>query len=350
MTYADSLAVLQNHQTYTSEKGMRIDAHPRAVESASGRMLIVTDPPRHTQLRDVLGSAFKRSTLNRLEVNIRRSARDLIFRALEIEDCDFVRDIAGPFPPTVICDILGVPQADWGHLGELTATAFGNSGSSERERAAAHSEIMLYYTDLAAHKRRHGGDDLVTALVNARIDGTALTDAEIILNCDGLLSGGNETTRHASTGGVLALHQCPEQWQLLQKSPAALPRAVEEILRWTSPALHILRVATTDTELHGKSIAAGDMVVVWPPSANRDESVFANPESFDVSRTPNRHLAFGAGVHTCIGSLLGRLELRILFEELIAAVRSIEVTRPPKRLASNLFWGFAELPVTLHPH
>jgi cytochrome P450 len=188
----------------------------------------------------------------------------------------------------------------------------------------------------------------MSALANGSIDGVPLTDEEVFLNCDGLISGGNETTRHASVGGLLALIQNPGEWRRTVGSPEALDLLANEILRYTSPALHVLRTPREDVEVNRQLIRAGEPVTVWMSSANRDETVFADPDRFDAVRSPNKHLAFGAGAHYCLGASLARAELRVLFGELLATFSGADLAGPVRRLRSNLIWGFESLRVTLH--
>lgn len=232
---------------------------------------------------------------------------------------------------------------------ECTRIAFGESSAIDLERIEAHADILGYYADLVDFRRREAGADLISAMANGTVDGRPLTDEEIFLNCDGLISGGNETTRHASVGGVLALIREPDQWRRAASSPDRIDTAVNEVLRYTSPALHVLRTAARNTEIAGRAIGAGEAVTVWMPSANRDDAVFEAPDRFDVTRTPNQHLAFGNGAHFCLGGALARAELRVLFTELFENAYGAELVGPVRRLRSNLIWGYESLPVRLHP-
>ncbi|MDG4810836.1 cytochrome P450 [Micromonospora sp. WMMD1120] len=338
--------VLRNNRDFTSTKGMRLDDDPAATASSAGKMLIVTDPPRHGKIRGVMNSAFTPRMVRRLQDNMRTTVTRLLADSPDGEPFDFT-EVAARLPVSVICDMLGVPQADWDYMLRLTMTAFGavppdgdTSGPAE-----AHTEILLYYDDLMRRRRRDPQDDIVSALVHAEVDGARLSDEEIFLNCDGLISGGNETTRHASVGGLLALVGNPGELRRLREDPDLLPTAVAEILRWTSPALHVLRTAVADVELGDDRIATGDAVAVWLPSANRDESVFADGDRFDVGRKPNRHLTFAAGTHFCLGAALANTELSVLFEEILRHTAEIEIVGETRRMRSNLIWGFESLPV-----
>jgi cytochrome P450 len=202
---------------------------------------------------------------------------------------------------------------------------------------------------MVGERRYQKKEDLVTTLVGSDIDGEHLTDEEILFFCFLLIVAGNETTRNATTGGLLALFEHPEQRERLQRDLSILPTAVEEILRWTSPVTHMSRVATRDAEVGGQIVRKDEKVVMWYPSANRDEEIFPDPFRFDVTRTPNEHIAFGIGEHFCLGASLARLELRVMFEELLQRLPDIEAAGPPERLRSNFIGGIKHLPVHFTP-
>jgi cytochrome P450 len=248
----------------------------------------------------------------------------------------------------IICELLGVPAADQDWMYHLTSTAFGGGdpGStddvSRSERAQAYGDIFDYYQDLAAQRRKTPGPDLVSTLVHGEVDGIPLGTEDVLLNCTNLIIGGNETTRHAAAGGLLALAE-PEAWQAVRD----IDSLVEEVLRWTTPGMHVLRTATRDTEIAGQPIGAGESIVVWNASANRDEEIFEHPQRFDPARAPNRHIAFGQGGHHCLGAALARIELAALFEALTTRVRQVEVIGPVRRVRSCVLRGIRQLPVRL---
>ncbi|MFR9788496.1 cytochrome P450 [Streptomyces sp. MB22_4] len=350
-THAEAVRVLRDSKTFSSEQGMRLGGDVRAAAAASRKMLIVTDPPRHGAIRRIISSAFTARTVHRLEQNMRSTVTESLDRALEQGTCDFV-EVASRLPVAVICDLLGVPREDWDFMLDRTTVAFGavdEDGAPADAAIEAHAEILLYYSELVQERRREPREDVISALVQGTVDGVPLSDEEIFLNCDGLISGGNETTRHASVGGVLTFAARPDQWRALQAEPALLPSAVDEILRWTSPGAHALRTATRDTELAGRRIEEGQQVVVWGPSANRDESVFEDPDTFRIDRTPNRHVTFGHGAHYCLGGALAVSELKVLFGELSRRVADIEVAGPVRRVRSNHISGYDEAVVSLTP-
>jgi len=350
MSHGLATEVLRDPATFVSGRGMRLDSDPDAVEAAvRRRMLIVTDPPVHTSVRRVIGSAFTPRMVRRLEDTMRLTVRDLVDQALAEPTCDFT-EVAARLPVSVVCDLIGVPRADWDFMLDRTRIAWGTTSHDAEEtdrRREAHTDLLLYYEDLLARRRARPADDMISALAVAEVDGRPLSDDEILLNCDGLVSGGNETTRHASVGGLLALTEHPDQWRRLRADPSLMDTAVAEILRWTSPAMHALRTVARDVELAGQWLPAGERVAAWLPSANRDETVFADPDTFDVGRTPNRHLTFAHGNHRCVGATLAAAELRILFTELTARVRSAAVVGQVRRLRSNLVWGYEKAEVAL---
>jgi cytochrome P450 len=274
---------------------------------------------------------------------MRDVARGVITGAVKREQCDFVTEIAARIPLFVICEMMGVPRSDWERLFTLTNEAFGAGDALERR--FAHLEILDYFESLARRRAKSPGDDIVSALATAELGGRRLTPEEIILNCDNLLVGGTENTRIAASGGMLAFLQHPGQWQALRGQPGVPQPAVEEVLRWTSTATHIMRTATRTVTIRGRQIKAGDRVTLWNPSANRDADIFDDPDRFSVHRKPNRHLALGTGEHFCLGGTLGRAELRLVYEELLRNTERVELDGPPVRLSSIVVNGLEHLPV-----
>jgi len=240
-----------------------------------------------------------------------------------------------------------VPRSDWESLFSLTNDAFGADDPAERR--GAHLDILQYFDDIASARAKSPADDLVSVLATAKIDGRKLTAEEVLLNCDNLLIGGTENTRIAAAGGMLAFIQHPDQWQALSAKPELLHDAVEEVLRWTSSATHIMRTATAPVTIRGRRIEEGDRVTLWNPSANRDKDVFEDPDCFSVCRKPNRHIALGTGEHFCLGGTLGRAELRVLYEELLRSTERLELEGPPVMLSSIIVNGPERLPVRLTP-
>jgi cytochrome P450 len=343
--YEDIKAVLGDAETFSSANGIILRPSGYGADPGGGRTLTLTDPPRHRQLRRLVDEWFTVRSVRVFEATMREVAESVLDLALEQEHCDFVGDIAARIPLYMICSMMGVPKPDWENLFTLSREALG--GGDALTRRFAHLRIMEYFKDLAVDKAASPADDLVSVLVTGEIEGERLSQEDILLNCDLLFVAGTENTRLAAAGGMLAFLEHPEQWRLLVEDPALLPNAVEEVLRWTSSATHLMRTATRPVEIRGRRISAGDPVILWLPSANRDDEVFADPDCFDVTRHPNRHLALGAGEHFCVGSKLARVEIRLLYAELIDRSIGIESDGVPTRLDSIVVNGLERLPVKL---
>ena len=346
--YADAVQVYRDSDVFSSRYGMRLATNPKAVAAVSQRMLIVSDPPEHTQLKRVLNKSVFPDDIDGL---VREIVRELVEEALEARELDIV-DVVRRLPTRVVCALLGVDRADWDWLGRTMNGAF--EGPDEEARSGNHAEIFLYFAELVAQRRRNPGTDFISRVATDRRetdDGERpLTDEEIIVNCNGVMAGGNETTRYSTAGGLLAFTQNPDQWALLRSRGAAvLPSAVEEILRWTTPGVHVMRTAMRPARIGERDIAVGDRVTVWNVSANRDERAFPDADRFRIHRTPNRHLAFGGGRHLCLGARLARLELTVFLEELLLRVSEVELIGEPRYTASNFTWGCRYLPVRLTP-
>ncbi|MEV0006075.1 cytochrome P450 [Micromonospora sp. NPDC050980] len=345
--YADARAVLLDHETFSSAQGILLRPQGQGADPGGGRTLALTDAPRHGALRRVVDSWFNKRSVRGLEEMMRSVVGGIVDRALQQETCDFVADIAAPLPVYVICALMGVPQADHERVFQLAKEAFG--ADTALARSAAHHQLLRYFLSLSGKRARAPQDDLVSALATATVDGRQMSPEDVVLNCDNLLVGGTENVRLTAAGGMFTFLRHPDQWAAVRRDPSFLASAVEEILRWTSTPTHLMRTAIRPTILRGFSIAAGDRVTLWVPSANRDETVFPEPDRFDISRRPNRHLSLGLGEHFCLGSVLARTELRILFEELVSRVERVEQAGPEVRLRSIVVGGLERLPVRLTP-
>ncbi|MET8576593.1 cytochrome P450 [Streptomyces sp. NPDC005012] len=349
--HRDIVNVYADSDTFSSARGMRLGSEPAAVAAVTQRMLIVSDAPHHTRLKRALYQAFGPQQMPRLEALVVDVVADLVAEAAEAGELDFI-DLAKQLPNRVVCAMMGIPRADWAWIGALTTDAFDSP--DEAVRSNAHSEIFLYFIELLAERRARPGTDLVSQIAHDTLvdegDGTErpLSDEEIVFNCNGVLSGANETTRYSAAGAVHMFARLPEQWELLRRlGPEGVAPAVEEILRWTTPGVHALRTALRDTEIAGTPVAAGDRVTLWNVSANRDEDVFTDPHAFRVDRRPNRHVAFGHGRHLCLGARLARFELGALLTEMLGALDGFELTGPALFNSSNFTWGITSLPVRL---
>jgi cytochrome P450 len=345
-THGFARKVLQNPLQYTSTAGMRLGGNDRAVALASGRMLVVTDGAAHRRLRAAHSAWLSSSTIDRMSSDIERDIEslltDLIARGGSF---DAVKDFGAIVARLVLGRVLGIPKANWAELGRLTDAAYATNVA--QESAQAHGELLMYLYGLLEQRRAKPQDDFVSALSQTTLDGRQITDDEVLLNCDGMLSGGLETTPLAAAGALVAFAQDPACWQRVRAEPNLFDSAVEEILRWTSPPAHVMRTAVADNSLGDAQIRAGDRVVVWIPSANRDEAVFADAERFVVDRDSNPHLSFGGGPHYCVGGVLARLELRCLLTVMTRHVSSIAVTGREERRRSNFLHGHEIAQVTV---
>lgn len=352
-TYELGSQALRRAGELVSVGGMRLGGNAASVEAAADRMLVVSDGPTHRRLRAPLAQMTSNDTLTRYlpDVERRLTAR---LRELTGEDrpVDIVTEFAHTFPQWLLFGLMDVPPADWDRLGQLTDAAFDDEATGAGAAAArreANAELFLYFDDLVRRRRGAPGDDVVSALTARTPDGTALSDDEAVLNCIGLLNGGLETVPHAASGTVLALARHPDEWRTLQRDHGLVDRAVEEVLRWTSPAMHVMRTATRDLPLGAAQVRKGDRVVVWLPACNRDSTVFEDGDRFTVGRPPRPHVALGGGPHYCIGAKLARAELACFLKTLLDLVDSVELTGTPRWKQSNFLHGLDRLEVRLAP-
>jgi cholest-4-en-3-one 26-monooxygenase len=318
-------------------------------------VLVVQDPPRHGPLRRVSSPKFTPKSMRARREGIERLAAELIDRVVAEGDgeMDFVDEIAAPFPLSVIAWTLGAPQEDIGRLHQWTNEVIGkNDPEYQREGETAgqtikraRGELHAYFGELVEQRRADPQPDLTTELLHSEINGQPLTDAELLSYCELIVEAGNETTRNAISGGLVAFMDNPGEWERLKADPGLLPVAADEILRFVSPISHFTRTATEDTELGGQAIRAGDQVALYWASANRDERVFDDPFAFRVDRSPNHHLAFGFGQHLCIGAHLARLEIEVIYRLLLERFDSFESAGPVERLDSIVNGSLKHLPV-----
>jgi cholest-4-en-3-one 26-monooxygenase len=347
--HADLVQVNRDAHTYSSMRG---GTHIWDEAGTEG-MLIDADPPEHTRYRLLVNKGFTPRMVGRLEDALRDRATRIIDHVVERGAADLVVDIAAELPLQAIAEIIGVPQEDRHKLFEWSNRMIGidDPEYAGDDANSAATELFLYVDELAEQRRVAPRDDIATKLINAEIDGDRLTQHEFDMFMVLLAVAGAETTRNATTHGVHALLTHPEQLHALRNAPDALmSTAVEEILRWASPVHYFRRTATVDTELRGKVVRAGDKVVMWHASANRDEDVWADPFTFDITRNPNPHVTFGGGgPHFCLGANLARLELRVIFGELFERLPDLALAGEPVRLRSNFLAGVKHLPVTWTP-
>jgi cholest-4-en-3-one 26-monooxygenase len=321
-------------------------------ESQSG-MLINMDPPRHTKYRRLVNLGFSPKMVNRLEPHIRQLAAGIVDAVAARGQCDFVNDVAAELPLQVIVEMIGVPLEDrhrvfdWSNRMMAYDDPEYQEGPETGQMAAM--QMFMYANELALERKERPRGDLVSVLMTAEVEGEKLAEHEFDQFFLLLAVAGNETTRNLISGGMLALLEHPEQRARLMADRGLLDSAVEEMLRWVAPVMQFRRTVQRDVQLHGIDLREGDLVSVWYGSANRDERVFRDAHRFDVGRRPNEHLAFGIGPHFCLGANLARLEIRIMFEELLRRLPDLQLAGPVERLRSNFINGIKRMPVEFTP-
>ncbi|HEV7423000.1 MAG TPA: cytochrome P450 [Mycobacterium sp.] len=356
-TYAETLAVLRDPVTYSSVTGGERPFGGTLLQdlSIAGQVLNMMDDPRHSAIRRLASTGLTPRMIGRIEDDLRARARALLDGLEPGVPFDFLVDVAAELPMQMICILLGVPDSERHWLFEAIEPSFDFGGSrkasiSRLSVEEAGSRMYVYGSELIASKRANPGDDMLSTVANAGVDdpdAPSLSDAELYLFFNLLFSAGAETTRNAVAGGLLALLDHPDQMRALRDDLDALPTAIEEMVRWTTPSPSKRRTATRDVTLGGCAVEAGQKVLVWEGSANRDATVFSEADSFDIGRKPNPHLGFGQGVHYCLGANLARLELRVLFEELLGRFSSARVVKPVEWTRSNRHTGIRHLVVEL---
>jgi cholest-4-en-3-one 26-monooxygenase len=316
-------------------------------------LMLNMDPPQHTKFRRLTSTGFTPRMITRMEEYIRRAAVEAVDAVIEKGSCDFVTAIAAELPLVVIADIMGVPREDRHKVFDWSNRLIGFDDpefqTSLEDAQMAAAEMWGYANELAEDRKGKDGKDLTSVLINAEVDGHQLTEMEFDAFFLLLSVAGNETTRNLISGGMLALMEHPEQRARLMADASLLPSAVEEMLRWVTPVIHFRRTATRDVELRGQTIKENDKVAIYYSSANRDEEIFKDPMTFDVGRTPNDHIAFGIGQHSCLGLNLARLEIKLMFEEILRRMPDIELDGPVRRLRSNFINGVKSIPVKFTP-
>jgi cytochrome P450 family 142 subfamily A polypeptide 1 len=349
--HEDVMSVSKNPELFCSRMSSRPDAPP--IPS-----MINLDDPQHRRRRNLVNKGFTPRRVDDHEPKIRAICRDLIAAVAAKGRCEFVRELAAPLPMIVIGDLLGVAPEDRGKLLRWSDDLIAGTDAAApaevklRMMTAATEYIQYAQRVIADRRAKAPQDDLMSVLVHAEIDGERLSDEDLIQESLLILVGGDETTRHVISGGMLALMRHASARRALVADPSAIPAAVEEMLRWVTPIKNMNRTATRDTELRGEKIRAGEKVLLLYEAANRDESVFAEPDRFDVARAPNDHVAFGGyGAHFCLGASLARLELRVMFEELLAALPDLELdgSAEPRLRPSNFIVGIEHMPVVFTP-
>jgi cytochrome P450 len=287
-----------------------------------------------------------------LKLRVDELAKTYVDKMLTVgPECDFVQEVAVNYPLYVIMSLLGIPESDFSRMLKLTQELFGSDdsefrrGSGNQDQLPALLDMFGYFNGVTASRREHPTDDLASAIANARIDGEPLSDIETVSYYLIVATAGHDTTSATISGGLHALVDNPDQLRLLRDDPGLMPLATEEMIRWTTPVKEFMRTAAKDTLVRGVPIAAGESLLLSYVSGNRDEEVFTAPFRFDVGRDPNKHLAFGYGVHFCLGAALARMEVSSFFSELVPRLKSIELTGKPEHVATTFVGGLKHLPV-----
>lgn len=352
--HEDIVAINRDAETFSSGlKGFTLqDPGTDPTEQAMAELLPGMDAPRHTRLRRIVNKGFTPRMLTLLEQHLAHKATTIVDTVIERGQADFVDEIASELPLQAIAELMGVPQDDRRKLFEWSNRLIGFDdpefqGSRDAGMQAA-AEMYLYSDALRHEREQDPRDDIVTKLINAEIEGEHLTDNEFSMFFMLLAVAGNETTRNATSHGMRALIENPDQFEALRNDPSKerMERAVEEILRWSTPVLYFRRTATRDVLVNGTQMHAGDKVAMWYVSGNRDETVFADPFTFDTDRWPNEQIAFGGGgAHFCLGANLARMELRLIFTELVTRIGSMHLDGDVEMLRSNFIGGIKRMPV-----
>jgi cholest-4-en-3-one 26-monooxygenase len=351
--HQDIIDVSLDQKRFSSERGTVIASDMTDERVAQLRLWMINqDAPNHTKLRKLVNNGFTKRMIANMQAHIDTLSSEIVDGVARKGECDFVASIASELPLLVIAELVGCPLEDRVKLFRWSNHLIGFEDpdfADETGATDAMGEMFEYAGHLAAKRRSEPKDDLTSVLVNAEVDGERLDELGFNMFFVLLILAGNETTRNAISGGMLALSENRTQWQALLDDRSLLPTATEEILRYVSPVITMRRTATCDTEIAGQAIRENDKVVMFYPAGNRDEDAFENPNAFDVTRDPNPHLAFGWGPHFCLGASLARAEIRGIFSELLTRVPDIEVCGPVRRLRSSTVNSLKSMPVRFTP-
>ncbi|MEU7602681.1 cytochrome P450 [Streptomyces sp. NPDC040724] len=347
--FDDADLVLRDHTLFTSQRGTMLYLLGKD-DPARGRQMAATDPPRHTRMRVPMQRALSAKQVEKYREAVTNEVHRLLEPALSGEQFDFAEAMMS-LPMATAGTMMGLPREDWTRLTQLTTMSiapddpeFAGPNGAEETLQTAHRELFAYFHDILRERRGNLGDDLISLLLGMEIDGRSLETGAVLSNCYSLILGANVTTPFVPTGAMAEIVGTPvlHEWR---QDPKLLNTGVDEALRWSSPTNHFMRYALQDIELRGKKIRAGDAVVVWLGSANRDEEVFENSFTFDIRRKPNRHLAFGSGPHYCVGHTVARMSMKILFTELFENFDDFELAGEVEHLHSNFVAGIKHMPM-----
>jgi cytochrome P450 len=352
--YADIRAISRQPKLFSSAaRGVMMAETDEMGLTIQRQMMLVMDPPEHDRFKLLVSRGFTPKNAELLRGRIEELAREIVDDVIERGECDLVHDVSGRLPSGLIAELMGIPRADGERLYELTELMHttDDAVATPEQRQAATLEMLTYAGETAARKRVEPGDDIASALVQAEVDGVGLTDAQLQWFFLLLVNAGGDTTRNLLAAGVQQLFDHPDERARLQSDPdALLGTAVEEMLRYTSPVVHFRRTAMEDTVVRDQPIAAGDKLMVFYGSGNRDEDVFVEPDRFDVGRDPNPHMAFGGGgPHLCLGLHVARIEIAVMLRELLTRLPDLAPAAEPEPLASNFITGVRTMPVAFTP-
>ena len=352
--HADIMAIERDNAVFTnSPRPVLTTAEGDAQQAAMGvSTLIHMDDPQHRKIRSIGADWFRPKAMRALKVRVDQLARDFVDQMFRRGgECDFVQEVAVNFPLYVIMSLLGIPESDFARMLTYTQELFGSDdtelqrGATMEERGLALFDMFTYFNEITAARRAQPTEDLASAIANARIDGEPLSDIDTVSYYLIVATAGHDTTSATISGGLHALIEHPDQLHRLQREPALLPLSVEEMIRWVTPVKEFMRTAQQDTVIRGVPITAGESVLLSYPSGNRDEDVFTDPFTFDVGRDPNKHVAFGYGVHFCLGAALARMEIASFYAELLPRLRSVELAGRAEHVATIFVGGLKHLPI-----
>lgn len=352
--HADIMDIERNNELFTNwPRPVLTTTEGDELQASAGvRTLIHLDDPQHRVVRAIGADWFRPKAMRALKVRVDELAKTYVDKMLAVgPECDFVQEVAVNYPLYVIMSLLGIPESDFSRMLTLTQELFGSDdsefrrGTSSEDQIPALFDMFQYFNDVTAARREHPTEDLASAIANARIDGEPLSDIETVSYYLIVATAGHDTTSATISGGLHVLIDNPGQMHRLQGDLGLMPLATEEMIRWVTPVKEFMRTAAEDTEVRGVPIAAGDSVLLSYVSGNRDEEVFADPFRFDVGRDPNKHVAFGYGVHFCLGAALARMEVSSFFTELLPRLKSIELAGDPEHVATTFVGGLKHLPV-----
>jgi cytochrome P450 len=352
--HADIMAIERANELFTnSPRPVLMTAESDELQAGVGiSTLIHMDDPQHRVVRAIGGDWFRPKAMRAMKVRVDELAMRYVDHMAAVgPECDFVQEVAVNFPLFVIMSLLGVPEEDFPRMLQYTQELFGNddaefgAGGSKEDQLGVLLDMFGYFNELTASRREHPTADLASAIANAKVDGEPLSDVDTVSYYVIVATAGHDTTSATISGGLQALVEHPDQLQRLRDDPALMGLGTEEMIRWVTPVKEFMRTARADTEVRGVPIAAGESVLLSYPSGNRDEDVFVDPFRFDVGRDPNKHVAFGYGVHFCLGAALARMEVNSFFSALLPRLRSIELAGRPEHTATIFVGGLKHLPI-----